>query len=216
MGGYAHDIGRCEAVWRCVTIWLYLDLKSNSGAGAVAITTPPGKTCYPATSLLKKTDKFAYLGGFFRARLSFPTEYPHRPPKMKFESPIFHPNSMWLRLNQLSKTNYLQVTAPGQFTRMVMFAFRFCTHLRRINTGMSRLQNAGLLCKPPRLSYCLSFLCFLARTMKVQRMWKLLDYGERTLRSLRSASVGVSVSRWTTSARFNISRQFKMAGYDLI
>lgn len=32
-------------------------------------------------------------GGFFRARLSFPSEYPHLPPKMKFESPLFHPNS---------------------------------------------------------------------------------------------------------------------------
>ncbi|KAH8690030.1 ubiquitin-conjugating enzyme/RWD-like protein [Talaromyces proteolyticus] len=33
-----------------------------------------------------------YGGGFFRARLSFPPEYPHMPPKMKFETPIFHPN----------------------------------------------------------------------------------------------------------------------------
>lgn len=33
------------------------------------------------------------LGGFFRARLSFPPEYPLMPPKMKFETPIFHPNS---------------------------------------------------------------------------------------------------------------------------
>lgn len=32
-------------------------------------------------------------GGNFRARLSFPSEYPHQPPKMKFESPVFHPNS---------------------------------------------------------------------------------------------------------------------------
>ncbi|KAJ6126549.1 ubiquitin-conjugating enzyme E2 15 [Penicillium sp. IBT 18751x] len=31
-------------------------------------------------------------GGFFRARLTFPIEYPHMPPKMKFESPLFHPN----------------------------------------------------------------------------------------------------------------------------
>lgn len=36
---------------------------------------------------------FLMLGGFFRARLTFPPEYPHMPPKMKFESPIFHPNS---------------------------------------------------------------------------------------------------------------------------
>lgn len=33
-----------------------------------------------------------YGGGFFRARLTFPPEYPHLPPKMKFETPIFHPN----------------------------------------------------------------------------------------------------------------------------
>ena len=36
---------------------------------------------------------FLGAGGFFRARLSFPPEYPHMPPKMKFESPLFHPNS---------------------------------------------------------------------------------------------------------------------------
>jgi len=33
-----------------------------------------------------------YGGGFFRARLSFPKEYPLLPPKMKFETPIWHPN----------------------------------------------------------------------------------------------------------------------------
>ncbi|MCJ1364388.1 Ubiquitin-conjugating enzyme E2 15 [Acarospora aff. strigata] len=33
-----------------------------------------------------------YGGGNFRARLSFPPQYPLAPPKMKFESPIFHPN----------------------------------------------------------------------------------------------------------------------------
>lgn len=34
-----------------------------------------------------------YGGGFFRTRLSFPPEYPLMPPRMKFETPIFHPNS---------------------------------------------------------------------------------------------------------------------------
>ncbi|KAF2757796.1 ubiquitin-conjugating enzyme E2 15 [Pseudovirgaria hyperparasitica] len=33
-----------------------------------------------------------YGGGFFRARLTFPAEYPLMPPKMKFETPIWHPN----------------------------------------------------------------------------------------------------------------------------
>lgn len=34
------------------------------------------------------------VGGFFKARLSFPEDYPHGPPTMRFETPIWHPNSM--------------------------------------------------------------------------------------------------------------------------
>jgi len=33
-----------------------------------------------------------YGGGIFRARMNFPPSYPHQPPKLKFETPIFHPN----------------------------------------------------------------------------------------------------------------------------
>ncbi|XP_022340977.1 putative ubiquitin-conjugating enzyme E2 7 [Crassostrea virginica] len=33
-----------------------------------------------------------YEGGFFKAHLIFPKEYPHRPPKMVFKSEIWHPN----------------------------------------------------------------------------------------------------------------------------
>ncbi|KZS95368.1 ubiquitin conjugating enzyme [Sistotremastrum niveocremeum HHB9708] len=33
-----------------------------------------------------------YEGGFFKARLSFPTEFPLLPPKMKFITPMWHPN----------------------------------------------------------------------------------------------------------------------------
>ncbi|XP_046379201.1 ubiquitin-conjugating enzyme E2 G1-like [Haliotis cracherodii] len=33
-----------------------------------------------------------FEGGFFKAHLLFPKEYPHRPPKMKFVSEIWHPN----------------------------------------------------------------------------------------------------------------------------
>ncbi|KAJ5125164.1 ubiquitin-conjugating enzyme E2 15 [Penicillium atrosanguineum] len=42
--------------------------------------------------LMISDDVKLYGGGFFRARLTFPIEYPHMPPKMKFESPLFHPN----------------------------------------------------------------------------------------------------------------------------
>nr|XP_002125400.1 ubiquitin-conjugating enzyme E2 G1 [Ciona intestinalis] len=33
-----------------------------------------------------------YEGGFFKAHLSFPQEYPQRPPKLKFISEMWHPN----------------------------------------------------------------------------------------------------------------------------
>ncbi|KND01599.1 ubiquitin-conjugating enzyme E2 15 [Spizellomyces punctatus DAOM BR117] len=33
-----------------------------------------------------------YEGGFFKARLSFPTNYPQMPPKMRFISDMWHPN----------------------------------------------------------------------------------------------------------------------------
>lgn len=37
------------------------------------------------------TDSF-YEGGFFKAHLMFPSEYPQKPPKMKFISEFWHPN----------------------------------------------------------------------------------------------------------------------------
>ncbi|TFY50209.1 hypothetical protein EVG20_g11655 [Dentipellis fragilis] len=33
-----------------------------------------------------------YEGGFFKARLTFPSEFPLRPPKMRFITPMWHPN----------------------------------------------------------------------------------------------------------------------------
>ncbi|KAI9804193.1 MAG: Ubiquitin-conjugating enzyme E2 15 [Sarcosagium campestre] len=52
-----------------------------------------GSNVYEWEVMLMISDDCKYYGGgFFRAQLSFPREYPHLPPKMKFETPIFHPN----------------------------------------------------------------------------------------------------------------------------
>jgi ubiquitin-conjugating enzyme E2 G1 len=37
-------------------------------------------------------DETPYQGGFFRARITFPVEYPNQPPTMRFLSDMFHPN----------------------------------------------------------------------------------------------------------------------------
>ena len=34
-------------------------------------------------------------GGFFNARLSFPKEYPQKPPVCRFTSDMWHPNGEW-------------------------------------------------------------------------------------------------------------------------
>jgi hypothetical protein len=39
-----------------------------------------------------ETTANAKIGGCFKAKMTFPPNYPLYPPKMKFETPIFHPN----------------------------------------------------------------------------------------------------------------------------
>jgi ubiquitin-conjugating enzyme E2 G1 len=43
-----------------------------------------------------------YEGGFFKAQLVFPKEYPQRPPKMKFITEIWHPNSQSIKLSNVT------------------------------------------------------------------------------------------------------------------
>ena len=48
--------------------------------------------------LLKYLNTFTSEGGYFRAHLMFPKEYPQRPPKMKFVTDIWHPNGKQVKL----------------------------------------------------------------------------------------------------------------------
>ena len=42
--------------------------------------------------VLTGPDGTAYEGGAFQLDLKFPTEYPFKPPKIKFETKVYHPN----------------------------------------------------------------------------------------------------------------------------
>ena len=60
-------------------------------------------------------------GGFFKARLSFPEDFPLNPPKMRFITPMWHPNST---LSNLQLPRICVLTPAVQFTPMVSFASR--------------------------------------------------------------------------------------------
>ena len=64
-------------------------------------------------------------GGYFRAHLTFPKEYPQRPPKMKFVTDIWHPNGMYVSVG-ISK-RWLQYIIPyrGFFLRGIKIC-EFC------------------------------------------------------------------------------------------
>jgi ubiquitin-conjugating enzyme E2 A len=45
------------------------------------------------TELLPRPDDTPWEGGTFKLTMSFTEEYPNRPPKVKFVTKMFHPNS---------------------------------------------------------------------------------------------------------------------------
>jgi ubiquitin-protein ligase len=56
--------------------------------------------------IIANVDKFLSEGGFFKAHLYFPVDYPLKPPKMKFISEIWHSNSKSKLDNKLSFSVY--------------------------------------------------------------------------------------------------------------
>lgn len=57
----------------------------------VIIIGPP-ETAYEGFVKYCKTVSLLFLGGYFKARLTFPKDYPMKPPKLTFISKMWHPN----------------------------------------------------------------------------------------------------------------------------
>lgn len=124
-----------------------------------------------------------HTGGFFRARLTFPTEYPLLPPKMRFETPIFHPNSEFPIHLLLCFFNQ----PTPQSIRTEMSVFRSCTPQKKTNTVMNPPLSAGHPSKPPKPFFSPSYPCSPAPTTSRLRTSRLPACGETTHPSLRSA-----------------------------
>lgn len=108
-----------------------------------------------SSAFTKLTDR--QTGGCFRARISFPPEYPHMPPKMKFKTPIYHPNSKH-RLPSSPLPHHIP-TDHKQYIRTATSVFQSYIHQRRIDTATKQLRNDGHLYRRRRRSSYQSSAC---------------------------------------------------------
>jgi ubiquitin-conjugating enzyme E2 G1 len=70
---------------------LYADLAKNP-IDLVSVGLADDSNVYDWEILMMGPDGTLYEGGFFKARLVFPSEFPNMPPTMTFISEMFHPN----------------------------------------------------------------------------------------------------------------------------
>ena len=63
-------------------------------------------------------------GGFLKARLSFPSEFPLLPPKMRFITPMWHPNGTSSN-SEGPRSHWLIVVRHLQFIPMAAFVSPF-------------------------------------------------------------------------------------------
>ena len=99
----------------------------------------------------KITANNATSGGCFRAKMTFPPNYPLYPPKMKFETPIFHPNG---KSRPNGTRNTIRFLTNWQSTRAATSASPSSTRPKKINTATKRPASAGHPSFRPRRSFC--------------------------------------------------------------
>ena len=69
-----------------------------------------------------------YNLGAFRIRIDYPADYPFKPPKIKFETPIYHPNvdeagQVCLSIIQPQNWKAATKTDDGLFPIIIFFKF---------------------------------------------------------------------------------------------
>jgi len=101
-------------------------------------------------------------GGIFKARLTFPEDFPLNPPKMRFITPMWHPNSCEFpainfvpRLTHRSSIVYPDgsvcisiLVGCGSIDFSLLFTFSSSTRQATISTDMRILGKGGCLCTP--------------------------------------------------------------------
>jgi hypothetical protein len=105
-------------------------------------------------------------GGLFKARLTFPLEYPLLPPKMRFITPMWHPNSEYfakmasdqtLNTPSLRRRHCVHIDLGMSYCILIFTSpkHEISMHPEMINMDMKTLESDGCLCTRWKLSYVL-------------------------------------------------------------
>jgi hypothetical protein len=130
-----------------------------------------------------------YGGGCFRSLLHFPSEYPHMPPKMKFVTPIWHPNSESCFPFYLFG---LLLTVIFQSTRAAKSASPSCILQKKTSTATNPPPSAGPPSRPPRPSCSPSSACSHHPTTNHPQTSRPASNGARTRLLLKRRSESAS------------------------
>lgn len=86
-----------NSIYFQISTYIYIELQKNPVEGFSA-GLADDSNIFEWDILIVGPPDTLYEGGYFKAKLVFPKDYPDRPPTMTFTSPMFHPNGLYLNL----------------------------------------------------------------------------------------------------------------------
>ena len=70
----------------------YVDLKRDKPDGVLSVGPAAENDLFNWNAAIQGPDNTPYAGGIFLVRIQLPMDYPFKPPRMKFETKVYHPN----------------------------------------------------------------------------------------------------------------------------
>lgn len=102
-----------------------------------------------------------YEGGTYTIDVRIPGEYPFRPPIMKFDTKVWHPNV---------SSQTVSAIIQGLCLRR-----RLTVVIHRVLSALTLFLPLGLLFSPSNQHFCLSSLCLVHRNQRTRKTPRLLE-----------------------------------------